>query len=128
MEWQNQLWDFLGWPDNWRNISITLIDRDKCGECPAFRTLRSLDFARDFSSGLRRPLSASPLRRLGQVRGFGLIVGYALVFSICSACLREVSVSLAPLSMRATSSVRSSPVMRRTAVRVRSAVLFFSIR
>ena len=34
---------------------------------------------------------------------------YPFALIICSACLREVSVSLAPLSMRATSSVRSSP-------------------
>jgi hypothetical protein len=52
---------------------------------------------------------------------------YELDLSICSACLREVSVSLAPLNMRATSSVRSSPVMRRTVVRVRPAEAFFSI-
>jgi len=56
------------------------------------------------------------------------VVPYEFTFSICSACLREVSVSLAPLNMRATSSVRSSPVMSRTPVRVRSAELFFSIR
>ena len=58
----------------------------------------------------------------------GRVTAHAFVFSICSACFREVSVSLAPLNMRATSSVRSSPVIRRTAVRVRSAELFFSIR
>jgi len=64
-----------------------------------------------------------PFRRLDTSRRNS----HALVFSICSACLREVSVSFAPLNMRATSSVRSSPVMRRTAVRVRSEELFFSI-
>jgi hypothetical protein len=52
---------------------------------------------------------------------------YALAFSICSACLREVSVSLAPLSIRATSSVRSSPLIGRTVVRVRPPTAFFSI-
>ena len=49
---------------------------------------------------------------------------HAFALIICSACLREVSVSLAPLNMRATSSVRSSPVMRRTLVRVRPAESF----
>jgi hypothetical protein len=52
---------------------------------------------------------------------------YALAFSICSACFRDVSVSLAPLSMRATSSVRSSPLIGRTVVRVRPPTACFSI-
>jgi hypothetical protein len=50
---------------------------------------------------------------------------FALI--ICSACLREVSVSLAPLNMRATSSVRSSPDTARILVRVRPPDSFFSI-
>ena len=50
---------------------------------------------------------------------------FALI--ICSACLREVSVNFAPDSMRATSSVRSSPSMRRTEVFVRPALSRFSI-
>jgi hypothetical protein len=52
---------------------------------------------------------------------------YALALIICSACLRDVSVSLAPLSMRATSSVRSSPVTGRMLVRVRPPDSRFSI-
>jgi hypothetical protein len=52
----------------------------------------------------------------------------AFALIICSACLSDVSVTLAPLSMRATSSVRSSPVMLRTEVFVRPPDSFFSIR
>jgi len=55
------------------------------------------------------------------------ITTQALALIICSACLREVSVSFAPLSMRATSSVRSSPVTGRMLVRVRPPDSFFSM-
>jgi len=58
-------------------------------------------------------------------RTVSLIYPFALI--ICSACFREVSVSFAPLSMRATSSVRSSPTTRRMPVRVRPPDSFFSI-
>ena len=50
----------------------------------------------------------------GSLHGFELTTGgwpllsYRLAFSICSACFSEVSVSLAPLTMRAISRVRSS--------------------
>src|ERR1700688_3454044 len=46
---------------------------------------------------------------------------------ICSACFREVSVSFAPDNIRATSSVRSSPLICRTVVFARPAVSRFSI-
>ena len=52
---------------------------------------------------------------------------YPFALIICSACLREVSVSLAPLNMRATSSVRSSPTTARMLVRVRPPHAFFSM-
>src|SRR2546426_485726 len=48
--------------------------------------------------------------------------------SICSACLRDVSVNLAPLIMRAISSVRLSPVIRQTTVQVRPPDSRFTIR
>jgi hypothetical protein len=54
--------------------------------------------------------------------------GYRLVWSKCSACFRLVSVSLAPLSMRAISWVRSESSMRRTSVCVRPRFSVFSIR
>ena|SRR6185369_7928994 len=54
--------------------------------------------------------------------------GYAFAFSICSACFSELSVNLAPLIIRATSSVRSGPAILRTLVLVRSPARFFSIR
>ncbi len=53
---------------------------------------------------------------------------HAFALIICSACLSELSVTFAPLSIRATSSVRSSPVMLRTVVLVRPADSFFSMR
>lgn len=52
---------------------------------------------------------------------------YPFALIICSACFREVSVSLAPLSMRATSSVRSSPITARMLVRVLPPHAFFSM-
>ena len=39
---------------------------------------------------------------------------YALALIICSACFREVSVNVAPLSILAISSVRSSPLISLT--------------
>ena len=71
------------------------------------------------SSGRPRWLRAAHLKTIRITQPFALI--------ICSACLREVSVSFAPLSMRATSSVRSSPVTARMLVRVRPPDSFFSI-
>jgi len=88
-------------------------------------------FGKYFGQPLRRSVGPGPSRVLqepGVRPWWSLVVFQALVLSICSACLREVSVSLAPLSIRATSSVRSSPVMRWTLVRVRPAAAFFSIR
>jgi hypothetical protein len=56
-----------------------------------------------------------------------ICVSYPFALIICSACLREVSVSLAPLNIRATSSVRSWPTTARMLVRVRPPQVFFSI-
>ena len=56
-----------------------------------------------------------------------MLLLYPFALIICSACLREVSVSLAPLNMRATSSVRSSPATSRMLVRVRPPDSFFSM-
>src|SRR5258705_11996014 len=68
------------------------------------------------------------LIRAGQGDGdLAILNSYAFVFSICSACFSDVSLTFAPLSMRAISSVRSSPVISRTVVRVRSPAFFFSI-
>jgi len=53
---------------------------------------------------------------------------YRFAFSICSACASDVSVSFAPLIMRASSRVRSCASSRRTDVFVRPPVSFFSIR
>ena len=63
---------------------------------------------------------------LGNVTGSGL-PPHPFVLIICSACFREVSVNFAPLNIRATSSVRSSPLTPRMLVRVRPAESFFSI-
>ena len=52
---------------------------------------------------------------------------HPFVLIICSACFREASVNFAPLNIRATSSVRSSPLTPRMLVRVRPAESFFSI-
>jgi hypothetical protein len=53
---------------------------------------------------------------------------YPFAFNNCSACCLDVSVNLAPLSIRATSSVRSSGLNARTSVRVRPAASRFSIK
>jgi uncharacterized repeat protein (TIGR03803 family) len=63
------------------------------------------------------------VRDLGS--GYGRLHSFARI--ICSACLREVSVSFAPDNMRATSSVRSSPAIWRTVVLARPAASRFSI-
>jgi hypothetical protein len=70
-----------------------------------------------------KPLFNYPITQLQNYQ-----ILYPFVFSICSACFSEVSVSFAPLIMRATSSVRSGPLILRTLVRVRSPARFFSIR
>lgn len=53
---------------------------------------------------------------------------YRLLFNNCSACFMLVSVSFAPLSIRAISCVRSLSSMRRTSVCVRPRFSVFSIR
>ena len=53
---------------------------------------------------------------------------YRLDFSICSACFTDVSVSFAPLSIRAISSVRSTSVISRILVRVLPDFSVFSIK
>ena len=53
---------------------------------------------------------------------------HRLLFSSCSACFMLVSVSFAPLSIRAISCVRSLSSMRRTSVCVRPRFSVFSIR
>jgi hypothetical protein len=64
----------------------------------------------------------------GRPSGDAATGNYLLVSSRCAACFRLVSVSLAPLSMRAISCVRSESSMRRTSVWVRPRFSVFSIR
>ena len=70
-------------------------------------------------------------RATGKVSHLGNVTGschlHPFVLIICSACFREVSVNFAPLNIRATSSVRSSPLTARMLVRKRPAESFFSI-
>jgi hypothetical protein len=73
-------------------------------------------------------LLEDPLLVSDAVSENGDVCIYRLVSIKCSACFRLVSVSFAPLSMRAISWVRSVSSMRRTSVWVRPRFSVFSIR
>ena len=76
-----------------------------CHPCPETRSALALRV----SSSVQRKLASHGPRALAMGTRKPGASPQPLALIICSACFREVSVSFAPDSMRATSSVRSSP-------------------
>ena len=97
---------------------------------PSFRELSDIEI-HSFEHDLEIFSLTVEQRATRKVSHLGNVTGschlHPFVLIICSACFREVSVNFAPLNIRATSSVRSSPLTARMLVRKRPAESFFSI-